>query len=348
LVHPYVHGLRAWPDRPAHRALRGAVGAQDLECSRSRWCVMAAVARNSGRSRLRVAVVGAGMGGLTAAAALGRVGLDATVYEQAGEFSRVGAGIHVAANAVKVLLGLGLPEQTLNTRAFINSVTMHRRFDTGEVTGTIDHGEESVRLYGAPYTTWHRGDLHEALLDLVPAAVVQRGRKVIGVEVSSSAATLKFADGSAESADVIIASDGVHSPIRDELFEAPPPRFTQRVAYRAVVSREAVADPDLDESCKWWGPDRHLVHYYVSGGREIAFTTSVPDPTWHIDSWSATGDVRTLREEFSAFHPRVRRILDAVEQVHRWAIYAHDPLPTWHAGPVVLIGDACHTTTPYM
>ncbi|HEX3615867.1 MAG TPA: FAD-dependent monooxygenase [Solirubrobacteraceae bacterium] len=297
---------------------------------------------------LRVAIVGAGMGGLGAAIAMRKLGLNPTIYEQAHDFARIGAGIHVAANAVNALTGLGITDEVLAEKAFVNTTTTHRDSASGEVTGTIDHGAASVREYGAPYTTWHRGDLHAALHALVPQDIIQRGRKVVGAESSANGATLTFEDGSAASADVVIAADGVHSPTRAALFEVNPPRFTQRLAYRSIVEVGKVGDPDLDESCKWWGPDRHLVHYYVSSGREIGFTTSVPETEWDVESWSAVGDVEVLRAEFAQFHPRVRNILDAVERVNIWAINAHDPMSTWVAGNVVLIGDACHTVTPYM
>lgn len=302
---------------------------------------------SSGRGVI-VAIVGAGMGGLAAAAALRKVGIEALIYEQAPEFARVGAGIHVAANAVKVLRGLGLRDDVLFSKAFVNETTMHREFDTAKLTGQLDHGEEATKRFGAPYTTWHRGDLHEALAALVPASMVRRGKHVVGVDADTSSPTLHFADGTVASADVIVGADGVHSVIRSTLFDVAPPRFTDRVAYRAIVSRDAVNEPNLDSSCKWWGPDRHLVHYYVSAGREIAFTTSVPDATWNVESWSAEGDIDVFRDAFAAFHPYVQKIIWTVQRVHRWAINAHDPMSAWSSGNVVLLGDACHTVTPYM
>lgn len=299
-------------------------------------------------SDLRIAIVGAGMGGLAASAALRRLGADPVIYEQAGEFSRIGAGIHVAANAMKVLMGLGLPDEVVREKAFINGKTSHREYDTGELTGELDHGPESTARFGAPYTTWHRGDLHKALTDLVPDGRIVRGKQVVGLEGDVSAPVLRFADGTSADADIVIAADGVRSPLRTAILGERPPRFTNRIAYRAVVSRERVGEPELDDSCKWWGPDRHIVHYYVSGGREIAFTTSVPDADWNVESWSAEGDVATFQEAFADFHPRVQKITHAVDTVHRWGINTHDPLPTWHAGNVVLIGDAAHPVTPYM
>ena len=99
----------------------------------------------------------------------------------------------------------------------------------------------------------------------------------------------------------------------------------------------------LDESAKWWGPDRHIVIYYVTRSRdEIYFTTSQPEPDFQVESWSATGDVNELRAAFADFHPDVRAVLDACPSVHKWAIFERDPLAKWTEGNITLMGDACH------
>ena len=105
----------------------------------------------------------------------------------------------------------------------------------------------------------------------------------------------------------------------------------------------------MDESAKWWGPDRHIVIYYVTAARdEIYFTTSQPAPEFRVESWSETGDVNDLRAAFADFHADVRAVLDACPAVHKWAIFERDPLPNWTQGNIVLMGDACHPMTPYM
>jgi 6-hydroxynicotinate 3-monooxygenase len=97
------------------------------------------------------------------------------------------------------------------------------------------------------------------------------------------------------------------------------------------------------------GEDRHIVIYYVKPDRsEVYFVTSQPEPDFQTESWSAKGDVVTLRAAFEGFHPQVRHVLDACPEVHKWALVDRDPLPRWADGNVTLLGDSCHPMTPYM
>jgi hypothetical protein len=105
----------------------------------------------------------------------------------------------------------------------------------------------------------------------------------------------------------------------------------------------------IDDCTKWWGPDRHIVIYYVKPDRsEVYFVTSQPEPGFILESWSAMGDVGELREAFEGFHPQVQAVLNACPSVHKWALVDRDPLPRWGEGNIALLGDACHPMTPYM
>src|ERR1700728_2998886 len=107
---------------------------------------------------------------------------------------------------------------------------------------------------------------------------------------------------------------------------------------------------EIDECTKWWGEDRHIVIYYVKPDRsEIYFVTSQPaEPDFCVESWSTKGDVQTLREAYIGFHPQVHEVLGACPEVHKWALVDRDPLERWSEGKVTLLGDACHSMTPYM
>lgn len=295
-----------------------------------------------------VAVIGAGIGGLAVAACLRQIGVDVTIYEQAPQFSRVGAGIQMGPNAMQVLTRLGLRER-LAAVAYTPPALANREWDTGEVTFSLPMGNRAEETYGAPYFLLHRGDLHEALTTLVPPDIVHLDRRVTAIHELADEVTLDFHDGSSVTADAVVAADGVHSIVRQQMFSADDAVFTKRVAYRTVFPTSLMggSPPDV-ASTKWWGVDRHIVIYFVSAGREIYFTTSVPDEDWTTESWSAQGDVDELRRAFVGFHPEVQAVLEACPSVHKWAIYDRDPLETWHSDRVVLLGDACHPMTPYM
>jgi salicylate hydroxylase/6-hydroxynicotinate 3-monooxygenase len=296
--------------------------------------------------RLRVAVIGAGVGGLTAAATLRRVGVEVEVYEQAGQFARVGAGIQMTPNPMKVLRTLGLEEHLLRA-GFRPSVMRNRDWDSGHLTFELVLGQGAEREYGAPYLLLHRGDLHRALTTLVPGGIVHLGTRLVDLDQHAACVELRFAGGARARAHAVVGADGVHSRVREILLGPEAPVFTGRVAYRTVFPVELLGGHRVDPGCKWWGPDRHIVIYYVSAGRELYFTTSVPED-WRVESWSTRGDVGEVRAAFEGFHPDVRRVLEACPQVHKWAIYERDPLPRWSAGRVALLGDACHPMTPYM
>jgi 2-polyprenyl-6-methoxyphenol hydroxylase-like FAD-dependent oxidoreductase len=299
---------------------------------------------------LSIAVIGAGIGGLAVTAALRTAGMDAQIYEQAGRFARVGAGIQMTPNAMQVLRGLGLDER-LRKIAFEPEFGLNRDFDTGVVTNELSIGKAIEARYGAPYLLLHRADLHAALASLVPDAI-NLNKKLVGLAQSSDEVTLTFSDGTEARADLVIGADGVHSLVREILLGAESPRFTGKVAYRTTFPAALLGDAKINEArTKWWGPDRHIVIYYVTRARdEIYFVTSQPeDASWMTpESWSAKGSLEELRTAYSAFHPEVRAVLAACPDVYKWALLERDPLPTWRGGRVVLLGDACHPMTPYM
>jgi 2-polyprenyl-6-methoxyphenol hydroxylase-like FAD-dependent oxidoreductase len=298
-----------------------------------------------------IAIVGAGIGGLAAAATLRQIGIDVTVYEQAEKFARVGAGIQQSPNALKVHRGLGI-EDRLRTVAFNPASSLNRDAVTGQVTNEYPFGAATEDRYGAPYLTLHRGDLHAALAAIVPAQCIQMGKKLTGIDARGARVQLAFADGGKAETEAVIGADGVHSLIRDYVAGPQPARFTGRVAYRTTFPATLLRGVDIGASrTKWWGPDRHIVIYFVTAARdEVYFVTSQPEQADWItkESWSAKGDLDELRAAFAAFHPDVRAVLAAAPEVHKWGIFERDPLPIWSRGRVLLLGDACHPMTPYM
>jgi 2-polyprenyl-6-methoxyphenol hydroxylase-like FAD-dependent oxidoreductase len=301
-----------------------------------------------GKKKLSVAVVGAGMGGLAAAATLRRVGIGVEVYEQAQRFARIGAGIQMMPNSMKVLRGIGI-EERLRRTSFAPYSHLNRDAYTGETTRELPMPES---LYGAPYLCMHRAELHEALAAAVPADIVHLGKKLVGLDEKGGQVSLRFEDGSTATADAVVGADGVHSVVRDIVVGPDTPIHKGRIAYRAVFPAALMGGFDIGPSrTKWWGRDRHIVIYYTTKAKsEVYFVTSVPEPAEWLtrESWSAKGDVRELRAAYADFHQDVRKVLAACPDCHKWAILEREPLPRWSDGRVVLLGDAAHPMTPYM
>ena len=297
---------------------------------------------------LSIAIVGAGMGGLAAAAALRRVGIDVTVYEQAAQFARIGAGIQIGCNAMKVLRELGL-EARLRAQSFYPRSWNNRDWRTGDIKFDMIFGESAEQRFGAPYLLAHRGDLHAALASAVPDDRIRLGHRLVGLDEINDGVRLAFANGATAVADAVVGADGVHSVVRDMLFGVSPVNFTGRIAYRTTYPAALLGGQKIDDCTKWWGEDRHIVIYYVKPDRsEIYLVTSQPEPEFRIESWSAKGDVGDLRSAFRGFDRQVEAVLAACPDVHKWAIVDRESLVRWADRNVTLLGDACHPMTPYM
>jgi 6-hydroxynicotinate 3-monooxygenase len=296
-----------------------------------------------------IAIIGAGIGGLTAAACLRRAGIDVRIYEQARGFTRLGAGIQQAPNSIRVLYTLGLHDKLL-AHAFQPETNDSRDYDTGALTNSLPLGESVRQRHGVPYFLMHRGDLHAMLADLVPPAVVRMNHKLAGLDQEADGRVrLTFTNGDTALADAVIGADGVHSVVREFMLGEERPRFTGRVAYRTVFPTALLGSLQPYPCVKWWGADRHIVSYFVNPRcDELYFVTSTPEPEFDVESWSAKGDLATLRAAYDTFHPQVRAILTACPDVHKWALVERDPLPRWVDGNIALLGDACHPMTPYM
>jgi salicylate hydroxylase/6-hydroxynicotinate 3-monooxygenase len=298
--------------------------------------------------KLSIAVVGAGMGGLAVAATLRQAGFDVDVYEQASRFGRIGAGIQMMPNSMKVLRGIGV-EDRLRQVAFAPYSHLNRDAYTGELLRELPMPES---LYGAPYLCMHRADLHDALASAVPAETIHLGKKLAGLDQASGVVTLRFEDGSTAQADAVVGADGVHSVVRDIIVGPDAPIHKGRIAYRAVFAANLMGGFDIGPSrTKWWGRDRHIVIYYTTKTKsELYFVTSVPESAEWLtrESWSAKGDVKELRAAYADFHQDVRNVLNACPDCHKWAILEREPLSRWSDGRVVLLGDSAHPMTPYM
>ena len=223
----------------------------------------------------KIAIIGAGMGGMAAAGTLRQAGLDVEVYEQAHQFGRIGAGIQMLPNSMKVLRGIGV-EDRLRQRAFAPYSHLNRVGDTGELKRELPMPED---LYGAPFLCMHRADLHEALTSIVPPEIIHLNKKLVRLEQNGGPVTLFFADGTTANADAVIGADGVHSVVRDIIIGPDKPIHRGRIAYRAVFDSNRLPQEISRSRVKWWGEDRHIVIYYTTRDRsQLYFVTSVPEP----------------------------------------------------------------------
>ncbi|MCP5281534.1 MAG: FAD-dependent monooxygenase [Rhodoferax sp.] len=303
-------------------------------------------------STLNIAIIGGGVGGLAAAIALLRHGHRVQVYEQTGQFARVGADINLTPNAVRALDGLDAAVgAAVRARGARPTFRISRDWDTGAETSRLGMSDIAETVYGAPQITIHRADVLAALTDALPAQQVSFGKRLSRLRETDAGVELRFDDGALETVDVAIGADGIHSKVRSALFGAESPRFTGVVSFRSVVPTEKVKDvPEIEAFTKWWGPNpqSQIVTFPLNQGRDTFVFATTGQESWHEESWTSPGDVDELRSFYRDFHPNARKLLDACDETLKSALYEREPLPQWSRGHVTLLGDACHPMLPFM
>ena len=300
----------------------------------------------------RLAIAGAGIGGLTLALSLLRQGCPVDIFEQAPELLELGAGVQLGPNGSRILIELGL-ERALTDRGVIEATSKEvRLWSTGETWPLFDLGDDCLRRFGAPYWLAHRGDLHRVLLDAVLALApdcVHTNHRIEGFEQKPDGVTLRFAGGATAEANLLVGADGVHSTVRRHLFGAREAEFTGIVAWRGLAPMNSLPDElQRDVGTNWVGPGGHCITYPLCGGTVMNFVGLVERSDWVKESWTEPGSVDECLADFARWNPLIHTLIERAPPLYRWALLQRDPLETWTSGRVTLLGDACHPTLPFL
>ena len=296
---------------------------------------------------LRIGIIGAGLGGTAAAGLLQRAGFDVRLYEQAAAFSRLGAGIQFGPNVMKIMRRLGI-EQAIEESACKPQYWFSRNGMTGEYLSRIALNADHAR-YGATYVTIHRGDVHQIMLDAVDKASIHFSKRLVSLTEHASGVTLAFEDGTTDEVDVVIGADGLNSCVRTALLGPEDPLFTGWVGHRAIIPAERLSGLDVEDCVKWWSEDRHMMAYFLDAGRkEFYFVTGEPAADWPAGVAWVPSTQEEMRRSFKGYDPLVQAYIDVADSITKWPLYTRAPLPLWHRGRVVLLGDACHPMKPHM
>src|SRR5262245_29027139 len=274
-------------------------------------------------SRDTIGIIGAGIGGLTAALALLRRGIDVDVYEQARQLKEVGAGLGIGPNGTRVLDALGLQAALAHVQV-VSSRRELRHWKTGERWDWFELDQDSVNRYGARAMHLHRGDLHEILADAVrglkPSAI-KLGRRCVGVTQTNAQAEVRFETGETAQVAIVIGADGIHSKVRESLFGTDKAEFTGCVAWRGLVPMDLLPSHIATTvGTNWIGPNGHVLHYPVRCGEIMNFISMIERDDWRIESWTAQGSTEELANDFRGWHSDVHAIIQNIDTPFKWAL----------------------------
>ncbi|MCW2897728.1 MAG: hypothetical protein JWO75_7217 [Actinomycetia bacterium] len=297
---------------------------------------------------MRVIIAGGGTGGLATAIALRKAGIEPLVLEQAPAFTAIGAGLGLYVNAMKALSYLGADAYWRQTAARIDVAEQRGLNDDGLITSSSL--EPQTAKYGEPYYCGHRADLMTSLLMALPPECVRTGSRVVAFAETARDVRVELENGEEVRGDLLVGADGLRSRIRTLLMGKREARSTGVVVWRGLIPRDKVPERYDAKIMSWLGPHRHVLLYPLRHAEHpdsvYSLSAFVPTTEVHRESWTASGDLADLHASLADACPAMHELLALMDASLITPIYFRDPLESWGADRIVLLGDAAHPAPP--
>ena len=294
-------------------------------------------------------IVGAGIGGLTTALCLHKIGWNVVLLEQAKHINEIGAGVQISPNATKILANLGLAGVLSRHACQPTSIEMRWGHD-GSPIFSIPLMDVAIQRWGAGYFHLHRTDfinlLKEAIEIRLPHALHLDSRVSAYKQYKTHISAI-LTNGNTLDADLLIGADGIHSQIRQQMFPQDTKKFTGYIAWRMTIPNTYLNNDQLPNSaCIWAGSHRHAVTYPLRNNKLVNFVGIVARKNWLEESWSAVSTRQQALNDYKNWHPTIQSIIEQANSHYCWALLKRKLLTHWHDGCCLLLGDACHPTLP--